>query len=61
MGKEKCVSGKEKGAKEREKVKYFGTKFECYEVIYFGTEGVSLAKLILQHKNNMYPAPHVMT
>jgi hypothetical protein len=25
LGKEKCVSGKEKGATESEKVKYFGT------------------------------------
>ena len=37
--KEKCVLGKEKCVLDSE-VKYFGTKFESYKVIYFGTEGI---------------------
>jgi hypothetical protein len=32
----KDVLEKEKGALGSENVKYFGTKFECYKVIYFG-------------------------
>jgi hypothetical protein len=57
----KCILGKEKGALESEKVKYFGTKLNVIRPsILGGREGVRLTKLILQHKNNIYSAPCVM-
>jgi len=31
---------KEKNILKSENIKYFGTKFKCYKVIYFGMEGV---------------------
>jgi hypothetical protein len=40
LGEEKGVLGEEKGALGSESVKYFGTKFESYDVLYFGTAGV---------------------
>ena len=36
LGKEKGVLGEEKGALGSESVKYFRTKFEFYNVFYFG-------------------------
>jgi hypothetical protein len=40
LGKEKGVLEKDKCALKSKKVKYFGTKFECYNVNYFVTDRV---------------------
>ena len=40
LGKEKGVLGEEKGALGNENDNYFGTKFGCYKIKYFETEGV---------------------
>jgi hypothetical protein len=38
--KEKVYWGEEKGTLRSKNDNYVGTKFECYKVKYFGTEGV---------------------
>jgi hypothetical protein len=43
------VLGKGKGALGSGCVKYFGTQFDSYKVQYFGTNGVSIVRLIIKY------------